>query len=564
MNEKKGQKDLHKILMSIDEKDESAYRKITGCFAYDDFTLTVEYVPEKPGIRPSRLRVEMPLDTTKFPREILSTRSREIAARDFIVRKFDSKVESYSIFKRGVKGGRIAIDRPGQELLEISAVVVGDDSIEIRFIVDLPVKNRKVHSQTAVELFMKKVPLIVRECFVYENLNSEKLSDWIETNEDADVLRSMLVENGLVAFIADGSILTRHSSTGLEEIVPFTSPEELAVTFDLPNRGKICGMGIPEGITLIIGGFSQGKTTLLRAIERGVYNHISGDGRELAVTVPDAAAIRVEEGRKVENVDISPLISQVSDKIDTRHFTSRSAFPATSFAANIMEAIEIGTSLLLFDDETMVTGLVDRDARVQALIPKEEEQATPLVDLLPLLRDEHRISSIIVGGSGDYFEYADTVIAVRNYKVFAVTDEAKRIAREKSSGRVLENTGHFSFPAERSPITSSLEPVKMGEEYFPKPRGKGYIQYGDEFIDATKVTQIVNQSQSRAIARGIAMVHRLMDGSKSLREAVYRVIDRVENVGLDTMSNRHMGDLASFRALELAAAINRLKKLRIK
>ncbi len=560
----KTQNDLNKAFVALDKGAERDVRIIAGSYAFEDFVLIIDHIPDNPEKQPSRIRVNMPLKNAKFPFDVFNTKSREIAARDFIARHFAFKAERYSLSSKSGKSGKISIDRQSLELLETNSVVVGDDSIEIRFIIDLPVKKWKVHSQTAVELLTKKVPGIVRECLIFENIDAEKLACWVETNEDADTLRNELAEKGLVAFIADGSILTRHLPEDSKKIVPLKSPEELSVTFDLPNRGKVHGMGIPAGITLITGGCSHGKSTLLRAIELGVYNHINGDGRELAVTVPDAVGIRVEEGRRVENVDISPLIGQISEKISTKHFYARSAFPATSFAANIMETLEVGTSLMLFDDETIVSGFVGRDARFQTLIPDEEEVLTPLIDFLPMLRDEHGISSIIVGGSGDFFDIADTVIAMRNFVAYSVTDEVQCIARENPSGRIRKNNVHFTFPPGRCPIATSLEPLKTDKTYPVKTLTRGYVQYGDEYIDVSKVTQFVNQSQSRAIARGIAMARRLMDGSKSLGEVVNKVIDRVKNVGLDTLSNRYMGDLASFRAYELAAAINRMKNLKVK
>jgi len=564
VNEKKPQEILNKALMAIDRKSASAYRNITGSYNYDNFTLTIDYVPDDPGKYSSRFRATMPLNIAKFPDDIFTPKSREVAARDFIARRFALMAVHYSISEPGVRGGRISIVKPSHELLETNAVVVGNGFIEVRFTVNLPVKSGRVLSRTAVELLNKRLPRVVRDSLIFDNIDSEKLVNWINTNEDTDFLRGKLVENGLVAFIADGSILPRRTSIDSKDVVPFTAPDELAVTFDLPNRGKVRGMGIPTGITVIVGDMSHGKTTLLRAIELGVYNHIYGDGRELAVTVPDAVGIRVEEGRRIENVDISPFIANISRNINTKHFSSRLAPPAASIAANIMESLEIGTSLLSFDDETMVTNLVGRDARMHALIPEELETVTTLVDILPMLRDEHNISSIVVGGSGDYFEIADTVIAMNNFNAVVVTDEAKRIAGENPAAGVLKNTGYFSLPAGRCPVDRSLEPVKMEKENQPRPRGKRYVQYGDEIIDVSKVTQLMNQSQSRAISRGMAMVYRLMDSSQSIREAVDKVMERVENIGLDALSNRLMGDLAFFRAYELAAAINRKKNLKIK
>ncbi|MFC1540925.1 P-loop domain-containing protein, partial [Candidatus Latescibacterota bacterium] len=498
------------------------------------------------------------------PFDIFNTKSREIAARDFIARSFAAKAERYSLSTAGGKNGQISIERHSHELLETNAVVIGNEIIEIRFTVQLPVKFGKISCGDAVELFMRRVPGIIHDCLLFRNLDGEKLANWIETNEDADYIRNYLPERGLVAFIADGSIFKIHGGGKLKDPEPFRSPDELAVTFDVPNRGEIRGMGIPAGITVLNGGFSQGKSTFLQAIELGVYNHIYGDGREFIITVPDAVSIRVEEGRRVENVDISPFISTKTGLFDAKNYSTPHAAPAASMAANIIEALEIGTSFLLFDDETIVSNFTGRDARLQALIPKNSEPFTSLLDNLPLLRDKHGISSIVVGASGDYFDIADTVIIMNNYKPSVMTEEAKKIAREQPTGRTNESKETFPIPSGRSPLNHSLEPPKSKGSESARPPGKRFVQYGDEFIDVSYVSQLVNQSQSRAISRGIAMVYKLMDGSQSLKDAVTKVMKRVETIGLDALSNRLMGDLASFRAHELAAAINRMRKLKVK
>lgn len=267
----------------------------------------------------------------------------------------------------------------------------------------------------------------------------------------------------------------------------------------------------------------------------------------------------------MENVDISPFISTKTKQFDAAHYSAQEASPAASMAANIMEALEIGTSLLIFDDETMVNNLAGRDARLQAIIPKDTEPVTPLIDNLPLLRDKHSVSSIVAGASGDYFDIADTVIFMNNYKLSVVTEEAKKIALEHPTGRISEAKDKFPMPRGRSPLNHTLEPFKAKKDAQIRPHqtiGKRFVQYGDEFIDVSYVSQFVNQSQSRAISRGIAMVYKVIDSSSSLQDAISKVMVRVENIGLDSLSNRLMGDMATFRAYELAAAINRLKKLK--
>ena len=561
---RKTQNDLNKAIIALDRKPSREYRTIAGTFSFDDFELIIDYIPENPEKTPSRLRANMPLKNTKFPFDIFNTKSREIAARDFIARHFADKAERYSLSAGSGKSGHISIDRQSLELLETNAVVIGEDSIEVRFSVQLPEKFGNVNCKDAVELFMKRIPGLLHDCLLFNNLDGEELANCIETNEDADFIRKALPERGLAAFVSDGSVLRLEGSRVVKDPAPFRSPKELSVTFDCPNRGEISGMGIPAGITVLNGGFFQGKSTLLRAIELGVYNHVCGDGREFIITVPDAVSIRSEEGRRVENVDISPFIAAKSRQFDADHYSTQEASPAVSMAANIMEALEIGTSLLLFDDEEMVHTFAGRDARMQAIVPKKSEPVSSLLDHLPVLRDKHGISSIVVGASGDYFDIADTVIVIDNYKLTDVTEQAKKIVKEHPTGRTVESKNAIPMPRGRCPLNHSLEPVKSKNSDRSRPQGKRFVQYGDEFIDVSYVTQFVNQSQSRAISRGISMVYKVMDSSTSLKDAISKVMVRVDTIGLDALSNRLMGDMASFRPHELAAAINRMRKMKAK
>ncbi len=562
MNSQIGIRNLTLKLLALSGKNPAAYRDIQGSYDFGDFTIIVEQVPDDPGRHAARLHAIVPFKTAKFPKDVFTPKSREIAARDFLLRRFVQIAQQRSFKAGGVKGGKISIDRPVNELLEHTAVVVDDECIVVRFTAELPVKHHKIAGEDAVEMLTKRVPAVIRESLVFSSVDGELLADWIETNEDADVLRAMLPELGLVAFIADGSILPRRMRVGADGAKVFTAPDGLAMTIELPNRGEIRGMGIPTGITLIEGGTASGKTTLLRAIELGVYNHPFGDGRELAVTVPDAVGIRVEEGRKVECVDLYPVMKNIAPGIAPARYSSKSAPPAVSFAANLMETLEIGTSLLIFDDETTVANFLGRDSRMQELVPDNKEPLTPLVEILPILRDAHGVSSVLVGGTGDYLDIADTVIVLDGYQPYASTEEAKRIAHTYP-GRVNKTGSTFRFPNFRRPLTASLQAPKSDSRTQSSMFGRGIVKYGDETIDLSKLTQIVSQSQARAIARAIAMAHRLMDGSSSLSEVVRMVMDRVEKVGLDSLSNRLMGDLSMFRAHELAAAINRMKELKI-
>lgn len=556
---------LRKLLVSLDGRHVGGYNEISGEYDYGDFFLSIDYIPNDPSRQPARLRARVPMESARFPRDVFNTRSREIGARDFIARAFVSAVARFMPAVPGQRGVKMYIDRPGQEILETSAVVAGEGGIEARFTVDLPVRRDRIVGLVASEFFMSILPKVIRGTLIFRNIDGDGLADWIEANEDADAARAMLPGLGLVAFIADGSVLTGGKSKeprlNTPAPVPFRAPDDLAVTLELPNNGSVRGMGIPKGITLIAGAGGQGKSTLLRALELGVYNHVPGDGRELVVALHDAVGIRAEEGRRVEGVDVSPFFAP-SPRLDTKNYSVRFATVSASQAANFMEALEIGTSLLIIDEDTSAAELMDRDARMQALVPSARETVTTFVDILPDIRERMGISTVITASSGDYLGIADTVIVMDEFQPRAATAEAKTIVRDIPSAR-MSVVPVPPVPPARLPLSQSLEPEKAA----PNDRarsGRGIVQYGAEYIECSRVFQLVSVSQGRGITRAISLVHRFLESSKSLREAVDRVMERVHTVGLDTLSGRLMGDLSAFRAHELAAAVNRMKKMKVK
>ena len=583
----KSSNELHKLLLSLDGRPDDAAVGMKGEYDYGDFTLIADFYSRDSSKNTARLRARMPLERARFPIDVFTPKSRETAARDFIARTFHSLVPRYALkASGGVTGGRVFIDRPGQELLETSAVVVGDGHIEVRFTVEIPHRKRKIVSSSAIDLFIERIPALIRGSLVFAALDGEKLADWIETCEDADAARAQLRERNLVGFIAGGSMLPRRDESGhplVDGAVRLEVPPELGVTLELPNRGSIHGLGIPAGITVITGARFQGKSTLIRALELGVYNHAPGDGREFAVTVHDAIGIRAEAGRSMERVDLSPFFGLKQRGTDMTRFSTLSATASESVAANIMEALETGTALLLIDEDAIPADMVGRDARMQELVSlenagREVSASASLVDILSQLRDTLDVSAVIaVSGAGDYLGIADMVIAMKGYQPIAVTEQARRIVKAETIRRTAEIPVEVKRPVSRQILSGSFESdsdtgVRSGAkgrtagDDSEKPAGSTmmHVRYGDEYIDVSHLSQIVNPSQVRALSRSLALVHRLIGGSGSLNDVVSRVMNRIEQVGLDTLSGRLMGDLCMFRAHELAATLNRMSKLRVK
>jgi len=562
---------LAEILRRIDGKGYKAYKDLEGMYDFGEYLLLVDHAQGDPFASPSRIRVRVSQTLAQFPRDTFSNKSREIALRDFLTRRFAEASRRFCKGNRGTgKSGLIAIDRPGQEILERTSVLVDAEHIEAHFVMALPAFGRRIAAREAHAMFFEELPKIVKASLFFASIDKNALYEHIQTAEDADHLRGSLAQLELVAFVADGSILPRASGIdprplAPQRAVPFQSPQSLRCTVHLPNRGEITGMGIPKGITLIVGGGYHGKSTLLNAIELGVYNHIPGDGRELAVTDPNAMKIRAEDGRRIEKVDISPFINNLPLGEDTHAFCTDNASGSTSQAANIIEALEAGATVLLIDEDTSATNFMIRDHRMQQLLAKDHEPITPFIDKARQLYEELGVSTILVlGGSGDYFDVADTVICMMEYEPKDFTAKAKAVAEKYRAERKAEGGDSFGTLTERIPLRASFDPSRGRKQVNIKTNSTRSISFGTETIDLSAVEQLVDVSQSRAIADAIYYAMQYMDGNRTLRQVLDAVCSDIEHTGLAVLNRIPLGHYASFRKLELAAAINRLRTLSVR
>jgi len=562
--------ELKNILQSIDAKGYKSYKEIEGEYLFGEYTLFIDHVQGDPFAPPSRVRVRVGQDIAGFPADTYTHRSREIALRDFITRRFHEAIHKLSKGKRGSgKSGLISIDNPGQEILERTSAFVNESFVEVRFTVGLPAFGRKIAGGEAEAIFFDELPEIIHCALFFENLDKDELYKHIETCEDADFLRKELENLRLIAFVAEGSILPRQSGVSAlplaeDKAIPFLSPETLKMDVELPNWGQITGMGILRGVTLIVGGGYHGKSTLLKAIELGIYNHIPGDGREYVVSNPNSVKIRAEDGRSIKNVDVSPFLKDLPFNIDTASFSTQNASGSTSQAANILEAVEVGADVLLIDEDTSATNFMIRDRRMQKLVSKENEPITPFIDKAEMLFREYMVSTIlVVGGSGDYFDIANFVIRMTDYKAEDVTLEAKEIVQNNSTGRRIEGDGYFGTVRDRIPLPESLDAAKGKREVKISPKGLHTIAFGIYEIDLNSLEQLVANSQTNAIGDAIQYAKKYMDGKKTFRQVTSLVMLDIGRAGLDVLTPRLSGDYAEFRKLELAAAINRLRTLEV-
>lgn len=558
---------LKNELNKIDGKGYKLYKNLQGEYHFKDYTLCIDYVQGDPFASPSRLRVVVDKNISNFPENLLDKKYKKIAVSDFLTRLFYFNINKYGekIFGSG-KSGLVTISKSPQEILERTSIVINNDNIEARFYVGFPARGRSVLAKELEKILYSVIPSIIENTLIYQNINKEKLIERINLVEDQEYIRSELKNKGLIAFVANGSILPRESgvsSKPLRSGKKFKSPKNLEVEFNLPNKGLIKGMGIKEGITLIVGGGYHGKSTILNAIELGVYNHIEGDGREFVITDNTAVKVRAEDGRSIKNTDISLFIDNLPNGKDTVKFTTENASGSTSQAANIVEAIESKTTLLLIDEDTSATNFMIRDELMQKLVSREKEPITPFIEIVKPLYEQNNISTIIVvGSSGDFFDVADYVIKMDNYEAKDVTKEAKFLMRGEINKRIKEKHIEVNIKFDRKIKKGTIESTYKGVKI--KAMGLSSISINKENIDLRAVEQIVDTEQLNSIGAIMKWAEEnMMKKSLPFEAMIEEVYSEINKNGLISIDKIYggAGSLAMPRKQEVMATYNRYRKL---
>ncbi len=557
---------LRSALAQIDGCGYKAYKSLKGSYLFNEFKLTIDHVQGDPYAAPSRVSIIVSSDIAGFPVHLWETDTRKVALEDFLGRAVKRAIGQYVKGHRGIgKSGDVAIETGGQQILERNAILLSSEGVEIRFTVGLPARGRKILAREAEEMFFREVPRVVHDSLLCRILPTDEISRHVESAEDQTFLRNWLSEENLVAFIADNSFLPRRS--GIDDrplgasALPFQTPNTLSRSVTLPNAGPIRGMGIPVGVTLIVGGGFHGKSTLLHALERGVYNHVPNDGRERVVTDPTAVKIRAEDGRVINDVNISPFIDNLPFGRNTHHFTTENASGSTSQAANIIEALEYGARLLLIDEDTSATNFMIRDERMQALVAKDKEPITPFLHSVQELYHKYGVSSVIVmGGTGDYFEVSDNVIMMDAYVPHDVTQEALQLARPPRLRLKTTTLPVIMSGATRRPTLEALNASRGHRETQIDAQGTHCLIYGEHEIDLTRIEQLVDVAQTRAI--GLLILYYAKHYHRAfpnMIDGIKHALKDIEQRSLDILSPYRIGTLALPRAHEVAAAINRIR-----
>lgn len=558
--------ELQAKLRSIDHRGYPAYKDLRGEYEFGGYVLSIDHVQGDPFAAPSRLSVHVPMAKAGFPKEYIGEKVKRITFQDHLTRLFAHEIKGGSFIAKGSgKSGLLAVSRCGQEVLERTACRADEKKIIVRFEAGFPANGRSVNAGELEKILFCILPDCVRKSLYFSNIDQKALASAIALCEDQQYIRGMLPQMGLCAFIADGAVLPRQSGVSdkpLQGAVPFCSPESLKVELVLPNRGKVSGMGIRKGVTLFVGGGYHGKSTVLQAIQDGVYNHIGGDGRELVITDESAVKLRAEDGRSIVNVDITPFISHLPNKKDTTHFTTEDASGSTSQAAGLMEAVESGCGLLLMDEDTSATNFMIRDRLMQEVVKSEEEPITPFIERVNGLYESRGISTVLVAGSsGSYFHVADTVVQMKEYVPLDITAQAKAAAEQFAVFR----TAQAEFPAYSAKRCPKPDRRLLSEERIKiKTFGKDEVALAKNNVILRGLEQLKDEEQTRALGYALkALEEKQFNGARTLAQAVDALEADLEKDGPEALFGRGevAASLARPRRQELFACVNRYRGL---
>ena len=563
--------DLKMLLKKIDHKGYPAYKDTKGLYKFDKYILDIEHVQGDPFALPSKIKLIVEGKDANIPRNFMDKTYKKIALQDYLLRQFGRRLSKASFTAHGSgKSGLMSVSRCGQEILERSGCEIKEDdgTVIVRMEIGFPANGRTINSGELIKILFSLLPEAVESELLFRNMDKAKIEKVAELAENQNYIRSELKKLDLVAFVADGAVLPRETGVSqkpMKNAVLFKTPESMKVTFELPNGNKLSGMGIKKGVTLIVGGGYHGKSTLLEALERGVYNHIENDGREYVITDETAVKLRAEDGRCITGTDISMFIKNLPNKVDTTCFYTEDASGSTSQAANVVEAIEAGSKTFLIDEDTSATNFMIRDALMQLVVAKDKEPITPYIDRIRELYHQFGISTILVAGSsGAYFRKADTIIQMDEYVAYDITKTAKEQADKFENNDCKEEQVN---KAQMPSFHRMMQPNKSFCDDRTKIRvnDAGSVSVNKNTIDMRAVEQLVDSEQLRTLGYICKYVHeKMFNGRITLQEAVERISSEFEKIGFVTVCGKSVPcDLAMPRKQEIFACLNRCRNLKM-
>lgn len=562
------ERELEQQLMSINRKSYPAYKSLQGSYRFPGFVLHIDHVQGDPFAAPSKVSAEVDMRAAAFPEELFDKACKRNALQDYLIRKFGKVMSEYMFQAKGSgKSGLMSISRCGQEVLERTALEMDRKRILVRFEVGFPANGRTINALELKKILFDFVPACVKKSLYYKSLDAMAVRKVVDLAEDQQFIREELVKRNLVAFVANGAVLPRESGVSdrpMKGAVAFESPKSMEIELKLPHRGALKGMGIPRGITLIVGGGYHGKSTLLKALELGVYNHIAGDGREYVITDDTAMKIRAEDGRAVSHVNISPFINHLPNGKNTKDFSTEDASGSTSQAANVVEAVESGAGALLIDEDTSATNFMVRDALMQSVIAKEQEPITPFISRARELYEKQGVSVILVAGSsGAYFYIADKILQMDTYRTYDITERVKKICTDWDDAPEEMEEGSEKVWKKYNRLLKAGKVEKKHGQIKTKQFGKDSFSIGRETVDIKYVEQIADSEQTTTLSCVLKVILERMEGQReqNLDMMIEKVWKEMEQTGLRTLvSGSYISSsMAMVRKQEIYACLNRYR-----
>lgn len=440
-------KQLQRKITDLDKQPIQKYGAITGRYTDGDIVYDLRSVYGG-VVKKCGAVIEIP-KSRLF--EDIYVESDITAIASYILREFYVNVriknDELQQSDQNKQKGYFCVYHTGQRVIPNNMVEISEDSVRIKIEIKLPISATAVNGSllamsakvAAKQLGKRKKDVISSKSLgilLIKNL-PELVGSFIEGCSESDLLRAvMLYRNqeyirrflrarGFVAFIGNGSVLPRKGGSDFKNprgAKAFMSPKAFELEIKLPDDSFVRGMGIREGITVILGDAYQGKSTLLSAIYEGIYDHIEGDGREYVITRESALNISAESGRGVQKTDISFYLKDVPESIcDAVNFTTICASGSTSQAAAVTEAVESGCELMLFDEDNCANNFMYKEKRLREIFGKSS--TVPFIDNARSFYSKLGISSIFaVGASAEYLDIADCAVVIRDHEVYEFSD----------------------------------------------------------------------------------------------------------------------------------------------
>lgn len=377
---------------------------------------------------------------------IIGNTDAAVVYEDYLLRTFSSTINTLSLEyvnenKNVREKAQFGAQLPDNRILRRNGIFYDESKqcFTLRINFNVPLVNAiSINAKAAVRA-VHDILLHIDEALA--KIDTKNFDDYLITFRHQNEIRAYIRQNDICVFVANGSILPRENGADkpMKEAIPFVSPPDMSVTIPLSDGGKISGMAIPRGVTVITGGGYSGKSTLLDAIENGIYNHIPGDGREYVISDESALKICAEYGRPVSNLDISPFFRFLPGSTSPDNFSTPHASGSVSQAANIVEGVCGGCKLILIDEDRSATNFMIRDKNMRRII--QHDPIIPFTDRIRELSSEREVSTILViGGSSEYLSYADNVILMDKYI-------SKNITKDISGMLALSSAIEEEIPA---------------------------------------------------------------------------------------------------------------------